>query len=82
MIIMEEEESSSTVLHAVDIRAAKRKRRIQPVGEIMSNRAEKDAVRWCHVTHQVFAGASVHSREHKTSLVRCTDIFFEETYKP
>ena len=21
----------------------------------MSNRAEKDAVRWCHVTHQVFA---------------------------
>ena len=41
----------------------------------MSNRAEKDAVRWCHLTHQVFAGASVHSREHKTSLVRCTDIF-------
>ena len=37
----------------------------------MSNRAEKDAVRWCHLTHQVFAG---HSREHKTSLVRCTDI--------
>ena len=36
------------------------------------NRAEKDAVRWCHLTHQVFAGASVHSREHKTSLVRCT----------
>ena len=29
MIIMEEEESSNTVLHAVDIRAAKRKRRIQ-----------------------------------------------------
>ena len=27
-------------------------------------------------------GTSVHSREHKTSLVRCTDIFFEETYKP
>ena len=23
----------------------------------MSNRAEKDAVRWCHLTHQVFAGA-------------------------
>ena len=22
----------------------------------MSNRAEKDAVRWCHLTHQVFAG--------------------------
>ena len=31
----EEEESSNTVLHAVDIRAAKRKRRIQPVGEII-----------------------------------------------
>ena len=48
----------------------------------MRNRAEKDAVRWCHLTHQVIAGASVHSREHKTSLVRCTDIFFEEIYKP
>ena len=35
MIIMEEEESSNTVLHAVDIRAWKRKRRIQPVGEII-----------------------------------------------
>ena len=35
MVIMEEEESSNTVLHAVDIRAAKRKRRIQPVGEII-----------------------------------------------
>ena len=35
MIIMEEEESSNTVLHAVDIRAAKRKRGIQPVGEII-----------------------------------------------
>ena len=35
MIIMEEEESSNTVLHAVDIRAAKRKRTIQPVGEII-----------------------------------------------
>ena len=46
---------------------------------LMSNRAEKDAVRWCHLTHQVFAG---HSREHKTSLVRCANIFFEETYKP
>ena len=22
----------------------------------MNNRAEKDAVRWCHLTHQVFAG--------------------------
>ena len=35
MIIMEEEDSSNTVLHAVDIRTAKRKRRIQPVGEII-----------------------------------------------
>ena len=34
MIIMEEEESSNTVLRAVDIRAAKRKRRLEPVGEI------------------------------------------------
>ena len=32
---------------------------------IVRNRAEKDAVRWCHLTHQVIAGASVHSREHK-----------------
>ena len=35
MIIMEEEENSNTVLHAVDIRPAKRKQRIQPVGEII-----------------------------------------------
>ena len=35
MVIMEEEESSNTVLHAVDIRAAKIKRRIEPVGEII-----------------------------------------------
>ena len=33
--IMEEEESSNTLLHAVDIRAAKIKRRLQPVGEII-----------------------------------------------
>ena len=33
--IIEEEESSNTVLYAVDIRAAKRKRRIQPVCEII-----------------------------------------------
>ena len=38
---------------------------------LMRNRAAKHAVRWCHLTHQVFAGASAHSREHKTSLVRC-----------
>ena len=35
MIIMKEEESSNTLFHAVDIRAAKRKRRLQPVGEII-----------------------------------------------
>ena len=23
---------------------------------VMRNRAEKDAVRWCHLTHQVIAG--------------------------
>ena len=36
MIIMEEEESSNTLLYAVDIRAAKIKRRLQPVGEIIN----------------------------------------------
>ena len=35
MLIMEEEESSTKLLHAVDIRTAKRKRRLQPVGEII-----------------------------------------------
>ena len=35
MIIIKEEESSNTLFHAVDIRAAKRKRRLQPVGEII-----------------------------------------------
>ena len=35
---MEEDESSNTVLHAVDIRAAKGKRRIQPVSEIIGTR--------------------------------------------
>ena len=35
MIIMEEAESSKTLLHAVDIRAAKINRRLQPVGEIL-----------------------------------------------
>ena len=31
--------------------------------DTMTNCAEKDAVRWCHLTHQFIAGASVHSRE-------------------
>ena len=33
---MEEEESSNTLLREVDIRAAKIKRRLQPVGEIIN----------------------------------------------
>ena len=48
--------------------------------EAMRNRAAKDAVRWCHLTHQVIAGASVHSREHKTSLVRCIPRFFSKRF--
>ena len=35
VIIMEEEESSNTLLHAVDILAAKIKRRLQQFGEIL-----------------------------------------------
>ena len=35
MIIMEEEGRSNTLLRAIDIRAAKRKRILQPVGEII-----------------------------------------------
>ena len=35
MIIMEEEESSNTLIHAVDIHAAKRKQRLQPFFEII-----------------------------------------------
>ena len=35
IIIMKEEESSNTLFNAVDIRAAKRKRILQPVGEII-----------------------------------------------
>ena len=48
--------------------------------DLMRNRAAKDAVRWCHLTHQVIAGASVHSREHKTSLVRCIPTFFPKRF--
>ena len=32
----------------------------------MRNRADKDTVRRCHLTHQFIGRASVHSREHKT----------------
>ena len=35
----------------------------------MRNRAEKHAVRWCNLTHQVNTGASVHSREPKARVV-------------
>ena len=35
MILMDEEDSPNTLLHAVDIRPPKRKRRLQPVGEII-----------------------------------------------
>ena len=46
----------------------------------MRNRAEKDAVRWCHLTLQFIAGASVHIREPKT---RVAPIFcFVHIYKP
>ena len=38
----------------------------------MRNRADKHAVRWCHLTHQVNAGASVHSCEHKA---RVADVY-------
>ena len=46
----------------------------------MRNRAEKDAARWRHLTHEFIAGASVHSREPKTKVA---PIFcFKEIYKP
>ena len=35
---------------------------------LMKNRAEKDAIRWCYLTHQFIAGASVHSREPKARV--------------
>ena len=38
----------------------------------MRNRAEKVAVRWCHLTHRVNVGASVHSREPKA---RVADVY-------
>ena len=41
---------------------------VSPLDPGMRNRAEKDAVRWCHSTHQVIAGASVHSREPKARV--------------
>ena len=48
----------------------------------MRNRAGKDAIRWCHLTHQFIAGASVHSRKPKISAAEVYRYFFEEIYKP
>ena len=47
----------------------------------MRNRAETDAVRWCHLTHQFIAGASLHSHERKTRVADVYRHFFEEIYK-
>ena len=46
----------------------------------MRNRAEKDAVRWCHLTHQVIAGASVHSREPKTTVAEVYPYFVSKRF--
>ena len=46
----------------------------------MRNRAEKHAVRWCHLTHQVNAGASVHSREPKARVVEVYPYFVSKRF--
>ena len=46
----------------------------------MSNRAEKDAVRWCHLTHQVNAGASVYSREPKARVAEVCPHFVSKRF--
>ena len=46
----------------------------------MRNRAEKDAVRWCHLTHQVIAGASVHSREPKVRVAEVYPYFVSKRF--
>ena len=47
----------------------------------MRNRAEKHAVRWCcHLTHQVIAGASVHSREPKTRVAEVYTYFVSKRF--
>ena len=38
---------------------------------------EKDAVRWCHLTHQFIAGASVHSREPKARVAEVYTYLFQ-----
>ena len=46
----------------------------------MRNRAEKYAVRWCHLTHQVIAGASVHSREPKARVAEVYSYFVSNRF--
>ena len=43
----------------------------------MRNRAEKYAVRWCHLTHQVIAGHQFIAVNPKLELRRCTHILFQ-----
>ena len=51
-----------------------------PNGDSMRNRAEKDAVRWCHLIHQFIAGASVHSREAKTRVAEVSRYFVSKRF--
>ena len=46
----------------------------------MRNRAEKDAIRWCHLTHQFIAVASVHSREPKTRVAEVYPYFVSKRF--
>ena len=46
----------------------------------MRNRAEKHAVRWCHLTHQVNAGTSVHSREPKARVAEVYPYFVSKRF--
>ena len=46
----------------------------------MRNRAEKHAVRWCHLTHQVNSGASVHSREPKARVAEVYPYFVSNIF--
>ena len=46
----------------------------------MRNRAEKDAVRWGHLTYQFVAGASVHSREPKTRVAEVYPYFVSKIF--
>ena len=47
----------------------------------MRNRPEKDAVIWCHLTHQfIVGGASVHSRERKTRVAEVYPYFVTKRF--